>query len=285
MDLLGRFPKSQGGNRWIIVCTDYIKRYAITKALPTAEAPEVARFFVEEIILTHGAPRTIITDTGIVFKSNLIAEINNQCKVVHWMTTAYHPQTNGLTESFNKTLADMLAMYVDVEQKMWDQILLFVTFAYNTARQDTTGFTPFFLTFGREAETTLDAMFQGPIEYTAPDFVAQLVTQAEESRQLARIRTLEAQEKDQCRCNSRHHAVLYQPGDLVWIYILVCKVGHSKKLLKKMKPYYDPDLQAHLNDSMASDDRRFGESTPSTGRNDYTGPTTRSRPKALRQTH
>ncbi|GFS32542.1 transposon Ty3-I Gag-Pol polyprotein [Trichonephila inaurata madagascariensis] len=77
MDLLGLFPKSQGGNRWIIVCTDYMTRYAITKALPTAEAPEVAKFFVEEIILTHGAPRTIITDRGTVFQSNLIAEINN----------------------------------------------------------------------------------------------------------------------------------------------------------------------------------------------------------------
>ncbi|GFV86851.1 transposon Ty3-I Gag-Pol polyprotein [Trichonephila clavipes] len=75
------------------------------------------------------------------------------------MTTAYHPQTNGLTERFNKTLADMLAMYVDVEQKTSGRILPFFTFAYNTARQDTTGFTPFFLTFGSEAETTLDAVF------------------------------------------------------------------------------------------------------------------------------
>ncbi|GFY44268.1 transposon Ty3-I Gag-Pol polyprotein [Trichonephila inaurata madagascariensis] len=216
------------------------------------------------------------------------------------MTTAYHPQTNGLTERFNKTLADMLAMYVDVEQKTWDRILPSVTFAYNTARQDTTE----------------------PIEYTAPDFVARLVTQAEESCQLARIRTLEEQEKDRRRYNSRHRVVLYQPGDLVWIYIPVHKVGRSEKLLKKyfglyqvlrklsdvtyqvhdfdptsrrrkskdivhvlrMKPYYDPDLQAHFNDSVASDDRRFGESTPSTGRNDYTGPTTRSRSKALKQT-
>ncbi|GFY66116.1 transposon Ty3-I Gag-Pol polyprotein [Trichonephila inaurata madagascariensis] len=191
-----------------------------------------------------------------------------------------------------------------------DRILPFVTFAHNIARQDTTGFTPFFLTFGLEAETTLDAMFREPIEYTAQDFVARLVTQAEESRQLARIRTLEAQEKDRLRYNSRHRVVLYQPGDLVFIYIPVLKVGHTEKLLQKyfgqyqvlrklsdvayevhdfdptfrrrkskgivlvlrMKPYYDLDLQAHFNDSVASDDRRFGEITPSTGRNDYTVP-------------
>ncbi|GFV20248.1 transposon Ty3-I Gag-Pol polyprotein [Trichonephila clavipes] len=43
-----------------------------------------------------------------------------------------------MTERFNKTLADMLSMYVDVEQKNWDEILPFVTFAYNTAKQETT---------------------------------------------------------------------------------------------------------------------------------------------------
>ncbi|UYV80763.1 hypothetical protein LAZ67_19001657 [Cordylochernes scorpioides] len=67
--------------------------------------------------------------------------------------TAYHPQTNGLTERFNKTLGDMLSMYTGVEQKDWDQVLPYVTFAYNTAKQEATGYTPFFLDHAREAET------------------------------------------------------------------------------------------------------------------------------------
>ncbi|GFV14011.1 retrovirus-related Pol polyprotein from transposon 412 [Trichonephila clavipes] len=67
IDLLGRFPKSVHGNKWIIVCTDYSTRYAITKALPTAEVDEIAKFLLEEIVLRHGAPRVIITDRGAVF--------------------------------------------------------------------------------------------------------------------------------------------------------------------------------------------------------------------------
>ncbi|GFX39158.1 transposon Tf2-9 polyprotein [Trichonephila clavipes] len=158
IDLLGRFPKSAHGNKWIIVCTDYSTRYAITKALPTAEVAEIAKFLLEEIVLRHGAPRVIITDRGAVFRSRLVSSLVDLCNIDHRFTTAYHPQTNGLTERFNKTLADMLSMYVDVEQKNWDEILPFVTFAYNTAKQETTGFTPFYLLHGREAETTLDTM-------------------------------------------------------------------------------------------------------------------------------
>ncbi|GFX14213.1 retrovirus-related Pol polyprotein from transposon 17.6 [Trichonephila clavipes] len=117
IDLLGRFPKSAHGNKWIIVCTDYSTRYAITKALPTAEVDEIAKFLLEEIVLRHGAPRVIITDRGAVFRYRLVSSLVDLCNIDHRFTTAYHPQTNGLTERFNKTLADMLSMYVDVEQK------------------------------------------------------------------------------------------------------------------------------------------------------------------------
>ncbi|UYV77754.1 K02A2.6-like [Cordylochernes scorpioides] len=51
VDLLGRFPVSKDGNRWIIVCTDYMTRYAITKAIPDGGAIETAKFLVEDVIL------------------------------------------------------------------------------------------------------------------------------------------------------------------------------------------------------------------------------------------
>ncbi|UYV70710.1 hypothetical protein LAZ67_8000342, partial [Cordylochernes scorpioides] len=184
MDLLGRFPTSEGGNRWIIVCTDYLTKYAITKALPTSESMEVARFFIEDVILKHGTPRELITDRGRNFTSSMISDLNNQCRITHRKTTAYHPQTNGLTERLNKTIADMLSMYVDVNQKDWDRNLPFVTFAYNTAKQESTGFTPFFLVHGREAETPLDVLFPRLLPED-DDFIQTLGARAEESRKLA----------------------------------------------------------------------------------------------------
>ncbi|GFX81942.1 transposon Tf2-8 polyprotein [Trichonephila clavipes] len=307
IDLLGRFPKSAHGNKWIIVCTDYSTRYAITKALPTAEVDEIAKFLLEEIVLRHGAPRVIITDRGAVFRSRLISSLVDLCNIDHRFTTAYHPQTNGLTERFNKTLADMLSMYVDVEQKNWDEILPFVTFAYNTAKQETTGFTPFYLLHGREAETTLDTM----LPFCPNDFddnnITKIAARAEESRQLARVHTLRAQDKDRRRYDSKHQMVSYAPGDLVWIYTPVRKVGLSEKLLRRyfgpyqvlrrlsavtyavqdfdpasrkrklrevvhvlrMKPYHDPAEQIETEDIPPKES--------------YKGPITRSRIKTLEQ--
>ncbi|GFV99324.1 retrovirus-related Pol polyprotein from transposon 297 [Trichonephila clavipes] len=213
-----------------------------------------------------------------------------------------------LTERFNKTLADMLSMYVDVEQKNWDEILPFVTFAYNTAKQETTGFTPFYLLHGREAETTLDTM----LPFCPNDFddnnITKIAARAEESRQLARVHTLRAQDKDRRRYDSKHQMVSYAPGDLVWVYTPVRKVGLSEKLLRRyfgpyqvlrrlsavtyavqdfdptsrkkktkrscpnvlrMKPYHDPAEQIETEDIPPKES--------------YKGPITRSRIKTLEQ--
>ncbi|UYV69617.1 hypothetical protein LAZ67_6004101 [Cordylochernes scorpioides] len=237
IDLLGRFPISHLGNKWIIVCTDYMTRYAITRALPSADAQQVAKFVLEDVVLKHGAPREIITDRGRVFQSKLISELTGLCSSAQRFTTAYHPQTNGLTERLNKTLADMMSMYVDVEQKEWDVILPFITFAYNTAKQDTTGFTPFSLIHGREAETTLDTLFPLLKDEDQEDYNREIVTRAEETRQLARLHTLRAQEGNKRLYDAKHREVSYQPGDKVWIFIPVRKIGISEKLIKR---YFGP---------------------------------------------
>lgn len=237
IDLLGRFPVTRNGNKWIIVCTDYLTRFTVTKALPTAEATEIAKFIVEEIILKHGAPREMISDRGRSFLSNLVKDINQLCQTSHLLTTAYHPQTNGLTERFNKTLADMLSMYVDVEQRNWDTILPFVTFAYNSAKQDTTGFSPFFLVHGRDVQTPLDVIFPHNTENQDDSYAQQLITRAEEARQLAKIHILDAQATDKQRYDERHRPVSYSVGDLVWVFTPVRKVGLSEKLLRR---YFGP---------------------------------------------
>ncbi|UYV79891.1 hypothetical protein LAZ67_18000994, partial [Cordylochernes scorpioides] len=237
MNLLGRFPTSMCGNRWIIVCTDYLTKFAITKALPTSESVEVAKFFIKDVILKHGAPREVITDRGRNFISSMIRDLNKHCRITHRTTTAYHPQTNGLTERLNKTIADMLSMYVDVNQKDWDEILPFVTFAYNTAKQESTGFSPFYLVHGREAETPLDLLFPKFPSEDEYDFIQTLGSRAEEARQLARIHTMRSQGGNKLRYDAHHRNIIYQPGVLVWIYIPVRKVGLSEKLMRR---YFGP---------------------------------------------
>lgn len=237
MDLLGPFPTSSAGNRWIVVATDYLTRYCETKALPKGTSAEIARFFVHNIVLRHGAPAVVITDRGTAFTAALTEEVMKLCKTDHRRTTSYHPQTNGLTERLNKTIADMISMYVDVDHKNWDDILPYVTFAYNTAVQETTSYTPFRLVHGREVTTMLDAMLLPDEIYVVTPDATEYASRAEAARQIARQRIRRQQTIDARRYNLRHQQVTYQPGDQVWVWSPVRLPGRSEKLLRR---YFGP---------------------------------------------
>ena len=72
------------------------------------------------------------------------------------MTSAYHPQSNGLDERFNQTLKSQLQKLVNDRQDDWDDLLDNILFAYRTSRQDSTKCTPFLLMYGREARLPID---------------------------------------------------------------------------------------------------------------------------------
>lgn len=69
----------------------------------------------------------------------------------HRVTSAYHPQSNGLTERFNQTLQTTLMKVVNDTQSDWDDHLPAVLFAYRTSIQKTTKLTPFEMMYCRYA--------------------------------------------------------------------------------------------------------------------------------------
>ena len=112
IDILGPFPRFVGGNKHIVVAVDYLTKWAETKSIPACTASEVAAFFVHQVILRHGAPANVTSDRGTCFMAQVMQEIFQALETNHRPTTAYHPQSNGLVERLNHTLADMLSMYV-----------------------------------------------------------------------------------------------------------------------------------------------------------------------------
>ncbi len=72
------------------------------------------------------------------------------------LTSAYHPQSNGLVERFNQTLQRQLLKFVEGEQKQWDLYLDSILFSYRVSKQDSTKYSPFFLMYGRQARLPVE---------------------------------------------------------------------------------------------------------------------------------
>ncbi|XP_037503481.2 retrovirus-related Pol polyprotein from transposon 412 isoform X2 [Rhipicephalus sanguineus] len=155
IDFLGPLPKTPSGHRYVIVCVDYLTHYTETDALTSAT---VSSFMLQRVILRHGAPRVVISDRGRQFIADLVEEILRLCGSSYCHSTPYNPQTNGLTERTNRTLTNMLSMYVDADHRNWDDVLPFVTYAYNTAKHEVTGHSPFFLLYARNPRSFLDTI-------------------------------------------------------------------------------------------------------------------------------
>ena len=60
---------------YIIVCTDYLTKWAETKAIKVATEEKVVEFLRENIFYKFGYPRELVTDQGSQFASNLIEDM------------------------------------------------------------------------------------------------------------------------------------------------------------------------------------------------------------------
>ena len=65
------------------------------------------------------------------------------------VTTPYHPMCNGLVERFNGTMKQMLKRMCAERPKDWDRYLPALLFAYREVPQESLGFSPFELLYGR----------------------------------------------------------------------------------------------------------------------------------------
>ena len=65
------------------------------------------------------------------------------------VTTPYHPMCNRLVEKFNGTLKTMLRHMCAEKPRDWDRYLRPLLFAYREVRQDSLGYSPFELLYGR----------------------------------------------------------------------------------------------------------------------------------------
>jgi len=164
VDILGPLPKSSNGNQYILVAGDYFTRWMEAYAIPNQEADTVAQKLTEEMFLRFSPPEQLHSDQGRQFESILVAEICKVLGIKKTRTTPYHPQGDGMVERFNRTLISLLSTAIKDHHTEWEDHLRATCMAYNTSEQSTTGFTPFFLMFGREARMPIDIMFGRPPE-------------------------------------------------------------------------------------------------------------------------
>ena len=174
IDIMGPFPESKSGNKYLVV-SDYFTKWVEAYGNANQEAYTITQILVDEFFCCFSPPRQLHSDQGRQFESQVIAQIRKLVGIVKSRTSLYHPQSDGQVERFNRTLLDKLATSAKNHPWSWEHHLRKVCFAYNTSVHSTTGFTPFYLLFGRQPVLPMDLMFSPAQKSVTPsEYVAHL---------------------------------------------------------------------------------------------------------------
>ena len=231
MDFIVHLPKTKAGHDALLVIVDYLTKMLILR--PTflnASAVDVARIFVDSVVRSHGLPRSIVSDRDSKFTSHFWKEVFRNVGTQLAMSSGYHPQTDGQTERVNRTIEEILRAYIGRRQKDWDQRLGMVEFAYNNAVHSTTGYSPFYLCYGRHPLSPATILTDIETKNCAAE---EFLEHLQRDLKTAIQNIKRAQENQKKQADKRRRPLEFRVGDDVLLstrYINTAGMGPSHKL-------------------------------------------------------
>jgi len=240
IDFLQIEPDSNGVAN-VLVVTDHYTRYAQAFATKDQKAITVARVLWEKYFLHYGLPARIHSDQGRDFESRLIKELLSMLGVRKSRTSPYHPQGDAQPERFNRTLLAMLGTLDTVRKQCWSQHITYLVHAYNCTKNDSTGYSPYHLMFGREARLPIDICFgispSGETETSYQQYVARMRKELQKAYQMASDAATKSHLKNKARYDHRVRDLPLEKGDRILIRNMGLKGKHKLQDRWKSIPY------------------------------------------------
>ena len=151
--------RAKGGFEYVLVISDHFTRWVQLYATKNKSATAAADRIFKDYVLQHGFPARIHHDQGREFENQLFHRLEKLSGMKRSRTTPYHPSGNGMVERCNRTIINMLKTLGSKEKSNWKAHLPSLAFAYNSTVCKSTGFSPYYLMFGRHPLLSVDLMF------------------------------------------------------------------------------------------------------------------------------
>ena len=212
--------KSKGNYNYALVCCDHFTKFVQIYATKTKKGIAAADKVYNEFILKFGAPTRIHSDQGGDFINGLFKRLHQLTGTAQSRTTPYHPQGNGLTERMNRTLIGMLKTLEEEEKVDWARHLPKLAYAYNVTVSKSTGFSPYFLLFGKEPRLSIDSVFEieenpKKIRKSYETFAENWKESMNQAFQIAREHSEKAGQANKQRYDKKSRGVELELGDRV----------------------------------------------------------------------
>ena len=203
----------------VMVMQDHFSKYVVAYVVKDQTAHTATETLRNGYFGLFGAPAYLVSDQGKAFTGHLISNLCELYGVQKLRTLPYHAQTNGQVERMNQRIIRMIGKLEQDKKARWSEHLPEMLAAYNGTHLAVTGYSPYFLLFGRKSRMPVDCLF--PTLCDSPHQAKMEVSVAAMQKRLkeafAVARHLTSQEAARQRRYYDAGAVALQPGDVVMV--------------------------------------------------------------------
>lgn len=104
---MGELPEIKEGNKYIYVAVDSMTRWVIAGVKGEDTAETVCEFLFKKVVCSFGVPEVAVSDRGSNFMAEYTHAFFNRMGARWKHSTSQRPQSNGIVERMNRTLAGM----------------------------------------------------------------------------------------------------------------------------------------------------------------------------------
>ena len=220
-----------------MVMQDHFSKYIVAYVVKDQTAHTATETLRKGYFGLFGAPAYLVSDQGKAFMGHLITSLCELYGVQKLRTSPYHAQTNGQVARMNQTIIRMIGKLEQDKKARWSEHLPEMLSAYNGTCSAVTGYSPYFLLFGRKARMPVDYLFptlrDSPHQTKLEVSVVAMQKRLKEVFAVARHLTSQEAAKQWHYYDCKAGAVALQPGDVV----MVCTNGFVGK--RKVKDWWE----------------------------------------------
>ena len=225
----------------VLVVVDHFTRYVQAFVTKNHMARTTARVLYNNYFSVFGFPQCLMSDQGTEFCGKVIAAMCSLLGVEKIRTTPYHPQTNGSAERVHQTLQQMIGKLDPEKRRKWLAHIGSIIIAYNSTRSLVTGYSPYFLMFGRRPRLPIDLLLPmrrtQMLTHTIDEYIASLYDRLRESLAIAQDCAVKEAQRQKRLYDHKVGAIELRPGD----HVLVC-LDAFRGQRRKLKNWWGDDL-------------------------------------------
>ena len=217
----------------VLVVVDHFTHYVQAFVTKNNTARTTARVLYNNYFSVFGFPRCLMSDQGTEFCGKVIAAVCSLLGVEKIRATPYHLQTKRAAERVHQTLQRMIGKLELEKRRKWPAHIGSIIIAYNSTRSLVTGYSPYYLMFGRRPQLPIDLLFPmgrtQMLTHTIDEYVASLYDCLQESLAIAQDCAAKEAQRQKRLYDHKVGAVELRPGDHVLVRLDAFR-GQRRKL-------------------------------------------------------